>query len=521
MYAPFQMVFLWYLVFFLKFTIDRDARAVWVMAVLTIVGSLLWEGGVFLALANFLPLFMRRSSTALPRRIWPYLAISAALLALVYWFETTDFRVLGDSPPLPRDYDPSLTSESMDLLQAPLPAWMTLAAHPVWLAGFLPVLVVCGLSLRWIWSLRDRVFAAVGLLAVLGAALIHQFLAVAVLLALVVLVRALSWRELLSRDARLLYAALTACALFWIACLGSTWQAPAGLGAARDTLVFAYQFVSLPDLVGEVFRPWSGAIPITGAGLALVLGIGLWRVIKQDESGLSAQRALWVVFLCLLIAASASHPPRHETRYVFFLYPIALILALSTVAAIVETLSFARHAATAMTIALGLGAFSLTDDFKPRHLLEIDNPRTLFRLGLTPSQQSHLVVRDDTRAVAHWLRQHEAGDADVVITAVQGLQFYDSRINFFYVARNDYNFASYACRRGAIDRWSNLPLLQSPAAVDAAITASHRTFLVTFSDHLAALLPQLLLHHPSVVSTIGNLSIVAFEGGSAQHTPAT
>src|SRR5580704_366877 len=53
MYAPFQMVFLWYLVFFLKFTIDRNARAAWAMAVLTIIGSLLWEGGVFQALANF------------------------------------------------------------------------------------------------------------------------------------------------------------------------------------------------------------------------------------------------------------------------------------------------------------------------------------------------------------------------------------------------------------------------------------------------------------------------------------
>src|ERR1700689_3275797 len=137
------------------------------MAVLTIVGSLLWEGGVFLAVANFLPLLMQRSNTVFPRRIWPYLAIAAALLALVYWFETTDFRVLGDSPPLPRDYDASLTSESLDLLQAPLPAWTTLAAHPAWLAGFLPLLLVCGLSLRWIWSLRYRVVAAVGLIAVL------------------------------------------------------------------------------------------------------------------------------------------------------------------------------------------------------------------------------------------------------------------------------------------------------------------------------------------------------------------
>ena len=33
----------------------------------------------------------------------------------------------------------------------------------------------------------------------------------------------------------------------------------------------------------------------------------------------------------MLVAASAADTPRHETRYVFFLYPLALIVALTGV----------------------------------------------------------------------------------------------------------------------------------------------------------------------------------------------
>jgi hypothetical protein len=521
MYAPFQMVFLWYVVFFLKFTVDRDARAAWPMAVLTVIGALLWEGGVLLGLANFLPLFLQRFRRNFSRCDWPYFAKSAVLLAVVYWFVTTDFRLLGNSPALPLDYDPSLTSEWVDVLQAPLPAWTTLWAHPAWLVVFVAALVAVGLSFPWIWIFRKRVVASIGVIAVLVASLEHQFLAAGALLVVLVLFRLISWRELLSRDARSLHAALAACAVFWLACLGTTWHIPATVSAAKGALVFTYQFASFPDVIGEVVRPWTGALPILGLGLALVLGVSLVRVTTQNETGVSPQRALWAVFLCLLLAASASHPPRHETRYVFFLYPVAIILALSTIAEIIESIPTPRRATIAVAVAISVGAFMLTDDFEPRHLLAINRPDTMFRFRLTPAQQSHYVIRDDTRALARWLGEHAASDGDTVVNAVQGLDYYDSKIDYFYVDRSDFNFPSYACRLGTIDRWSNLPLLQTVPALDAAIASSRQTFLVTYANRLEALLPRLAARHPRIVWSSGHLLVVAFDGGSVRPTLIT
>ena len=74
MYAPFQAVFVLYVVFFLRYTVQRDSRALWPMLILSLVGPLVWEGGVLLLLANLLPVFLQRGPEALTKRDWTYLA---------------------------------------------------------------------------------------------------------------------------------------------------------------------------------------------------------------------------------------------------------------------------------------------------------------------------------------------------------------------------------------------------------------------------------------------------------------
>ena len=67
MYAPFQALFAWYTVYFIRYTVDREARAVWPMLGLSLVGTFVWEGGVLLAVTNLLPpLFNARSGAWAP-----------------------------------------------------------------------------------------------------------------------------------------------------------------------------------------------------------------------------------------------------------------------------------------------------------------------------------------------------------------------------------------------------------------------------------------------------------------------
>jgi hypothetical protein len=70
MYAPFQALFAWYVVFFLEYVIDRKGRALAPLLILSVLGLAVWEGGVFLVLTNFLPPFIAHPDGRLSRRDW-------------------------------------------------------------------------------------------------------------------------------------------------------------------------------------------------------------------------------------------------------------------------------------------------------------------------------------------------------------------------------------------------------------------------------------------------------------------
>ncbi|HSY04847.1 MAG TPA: hypothetical protein VK803_02805 [Steroidobacteraceae bacterium] len=512
MYAPFQAVFLWYLVFFLRRTVDRDSRAAVPMVILTIIGALLWEGGVLLALANLLPVLLQRRSLRLSKAEWRGMLLHFALFVVLYAFVTTDFRALGGTAALPLDYD----SAAPDPAAAVPSLWAALLGSRVWLALSLIPVAASVAALRTLWLRRADYLPALGLTAALLAALAHQFLAAAAVLLLMCLLRFIPWSQLASHRARGIYAAIGVWAVFWLSLAWASWHPPAVGLFANELLAFLDPLVSVPDFVNQVARPWAGAVPMLGAGLLLLLGVAVIRVLRRDEPGVSDERAVLVVVICLLLAACASHPPRHETRYVFFLYPAVIVVAISVLAALAREIARRRRIpADALTALLCLGAFALSEDFQPRHLLQIDRAATIFKPGLPPAQQSHLVVRDDTRALAQWLHRHAAADGTVVISAFQSLDYYDPQVDFFYVDRSDFNFASYACRSGTLDRWSNRPLLQSVPAVETVITANPRTYLVTYSSRIEPLRSRLARYDPRVELSVGHLAVMTFGAGTA------
>ena len=91
MYAPFQSIFLWYLVFFLRYTVDRERSALMPMVLLSILGVLTWEGGAMLGVANLLPPLLNHERGRLRRSDFKFIIAMLILLgALVA--ATTDLR---------------------------------------------------------------------------------------------------------------------------------------------------------------------------------------------------------------------------------------------------------------------------------------------------------------------------------------------------------------------------------------------------------------------------------------------
>src|SRR5205823_3408682 len=87
MYAPFQMLFAWYLYFLYKALILTDATARKWMYWISLISIFVSEEVIFLVMLNFLPLIINAKGIRLPEYITTIL-----ILIVAYAFLTTDWR---------------------------------------------------------------------------------------------------------------------------------------------------------------------------------------------------------------------------------------------------------------------------------------------------------------------------------------------------------------------------------------------------------------------------------------------
>lgn len=501
MYAPFQAVFLWYVVFFLEYTLDGRARSLLWMLLLSVAGVLLWEGGALLGLANFLPPFIKHAVRAEPSdgRLnaaeLRYLCVAGALFLPIYWFATADLRVMGGGATLPPGFEEP-DEPAMSPLDAVMPPWHFLKLHPLWLVVALVPLAATVNAVRWLLRWRNRPVAALGLAAAVAAAVLHQFLACAALLVLVLLLRLIDVRTL-TRNIPLM-TSIASLLAFWaaFALATSDWRPP-NTSASHSLYLLAYEFARFPDVIRAVLVPWAHSLPRLGIGLAVLIGFALARAIGFGKGVTQTERIVLVILITLTLAASASDTPRHETRYVFFLYPLMLITAFTVIAELVRSLVRPPSMAAGATAIVCLAGFAATEDFRPQHLLRIDTADINFRQGMNSGEAAQYPARSDLSGAADWLRGHARPGTDLVVNAFPGVDFYYPDAKYFFMETTDSRFESWSCRAGSLERWSNLPLLHSVAMLDATAASYPQVWLVIESHRREDVLKRLTQTDPS------------------------
>ena len=485
MYAPFQAVFAWYLVFFLRYMRDADRRSLFAMIALSLLGALVWEGGALLGILNLLPPLLRHREGRLRSEDYLYIGAMLLVFVVVYLLAVNDLRTMSDTPAFPDWYRRVRTDPGADALRAmaiSLPSgtfWTVAAALPIaaWMA-----------SLRWIWSLRSRWLAACGLLLAVTAALAHQLLVTCALIALLMLAGLINWRELIQRPARLYLASLVLSSVYWLGVgFGTdTWLDGTSPSPTELLQIVALKFLGFPNLIDEIVRPWGRTMPLWSLLLYGSLAGMAIAVIRRGGHARTAGALLLIVAVVMILAVGASGTGRQETRYTFFLYPVLVIMAIAALAQAMEKLSVNTRVATGLFSVIALSCFAATEDFRPRYLAAIDSEAVLYRVDMPPALAGHYYPHNDVRGAAAWLKENVAAE-DRVVSGIPSLDHYYDRIDSMFLIDDDPRYRSYACHAGTLERWTNRPLLYSARALDQLLN-SQRVLLVTYPSQVPPVL---------------------------------
>jgi hypothetical protein len=481
MYAPFQAVFLWYLVFFLRYVLDGERKAVIGLVTLSAVGVLTWEGGLLLGVLNLLPPFLKLRDGRLRRQDWLYLA-AMLTLSVLFHYATGDPR--EDSLPAPEDARAAVAIGAAAAAAQYLLDAGTHLRHPGWLVLFLTAPIALALCAgKWLWSLRGFRFAACGLLVALGAALAHQFALCGAFLLLVPLAGFLPGNALWERPARSYRYAIAASLLFWLAfaLVTGAWREtplPSSPAIAR-WLALGQYLGGYPNVFREFVVPWGRAMPWLTLGAGALVGVLAMNTLHRQVRLPTAESVLLVTLVVTILAIGARESGRIETRYTFFLYPVVIALSLRAVHLLTGGRFVTSRALAAAPVAASLLLFGASEDFQPRHIARIDSRQVNFRVGMSASRASHYYPRADYRLVGAWMRERWR-PGDTVLLGTPAIDQYYHRADYFFLQDDDPRFEVYACTSNSRERWTDLPLVHGMDALAARVAAGGRLWLLMY-----------------------------------------
>jgi hypothetical protein len=478
MYAPFQAVFAWYVVFFVRFATDRHGPALRWMAALSVLGVLTWEGGALLGIANLLAVLMWHDNGRVSTADWRRLGV-LGLLLVVLVLATRDLRGFADPPTA--EFAVAQAAPTLSLRAA---AWFApLWRHPLWGLGLSLPLALAVPALRWIGAFRDRWLACSGFALVLLAAAVHLFTIAAGVLLLMLLVGLVAWRELRGRQARYYWLTLGAFFLWWLACAASSADLAAEAlrsATARGEAASVFQYLfGFPNVYDQVVRPWGHTLPFLSLGIAAAIGYLCWDSIVDESRNGNPLPALLSLIIVMVLAVGLSPTERLETRYTFFLYPLLVTLAVYAFFLAARRQPALRAVPGAVIASVPLLCFAASEDFQPRHLLHVDSAEINFRVGMSPARADHYYPRNDVRAIAQWLAARTR-PGDVVITGIPNLDQYFPRIDYFFLDEKDTRYETYVCPNGVTERWTNHPVLYTLSALNPVVAGGHRVFAILY-----------------------------------------
>jgi hypothetical protein len=477
MYAPFQMLFAWYLYCLYKGVMLEDTEARKWMYLISLISIFVYEGAIFLVIANFVPIVINWRES----RLLDY-CICIGIFILAYVFIVADLYPVQNLPngELPPSADMPTPSMRNTLGPIDLPVLLigTVTSSTLWTAAFIIVAMLSGLA---VWALlwmddknqesrilwRRRLIISILIIA----SLFHQFgLMIEIAVLALLLDRLFGCFELRNISARIIVlpaVAILGSFIFWLSyiLISEKWQVLIDSYITLDTdegnTLIKKALVALfgyPDLYFKVVSQWLKTMPLSliTSGALVIYGTTI-ALIKRSEIS-RGYLFLLIVLIGYYLLVSTLDTLYSGMRYHFFLYSVVLLVVALSLSGVSQALTYSTSLMKGYMVALAIAFMVISEDFSIDHLRYIDSDRITYRLDYDQAKQRLYYARYDYKSSAMIVNNGlEAGDK--VISIGDGIPYYLQYIDYFYLDQRSHKLMGIMACNGSKDKWSNAGLI--------------------------------------------------------------
>lgn len=489
MYSPFQAAFVWYIYFLYKVIIEKNEKSWKWLFTFSLLAIFIYEGSVFLLALNFLPFLVDR------RIKIKQFTISSILILLTYFYIRIDFRSIGSSELLPqiaKEYHLSLPS-SGGLIKLP-PLLINYVFDGV-ISGtfFILILVITIYSLIKIFRNNKSIFKTLLFSLLFILTLLNQF-GLAAFVGILLLL--LNWIDDYKNKSIVVYSILTILLhlSFWtiFSVWNNTWYAIYSDFEPSTLLqVLKRVFVLFFNYPGTYSTFWMYYVTIPNLTFIVfvLLLFGLFLTLQEVATKNKSCRFLYLVLIFTFLIVTYL-VPGIETRYTFFLYPVALLLLVISIKSLSSFLFSKNHM---QYIFVGVTLITLlyfSEDHKLMHTLNIDDEKYNFRTEYNERLKRHYYRRYDIKTPAEFVNNN-IKDSDVVLINEMVLEYYLKKIDYIFIDYQSRRFPILSTHQGEKERWTNADLIYSKSSLMDFLQSSNKE--IWFIVHKLPYIQQPLL----------------------------
>ena len=126
-----------------------------------------------------------------------------------------------------------------------------------------------------------------------------------------------------------------------------------------------------PDIFEQILYPWMQTIPILTIISAFIICFGFCQLMNKPFEKHVGFRLLFSIALILCLFVATVRTPYHETRYIFFLYPIIILLVTDSIRRLAELTGGNTRKSNVLLLIFILIYVACSEDFSVYHMRKI------------------------------------------------------------------------------------------------------------------------------------------------------